>query len=151
MIHNTKKDFLKNIPENSKLAALDVGTKTIGIAVCDETKTITTPKYTIQRKGNKKDIPILLEKLKEYNVSGIVVGLPLSAENQDTEMSLFIKRFAENLEKQTQLLITFQNERLTSHEAKSFMIDQMKVKYSKTQKVIDQIAAACILESFLIY
>lgn len=146
MIIENLQDFIKQT-EKGRLIALDVGTKTIGLAITDDTQSIITPVDTIYRKGNKKDIPILLNIFQEKKVKGIIIGLPLSFDNKDTDCSTFIKRFTNNLSLETDLPIFFQDERLSSFEAEDLMLD--KVGFNKTKKVVDKIAASYILESFL--
>ena len=146
MIFEKLEDFIKKV-EKGRLIALDVGTKTIGLAITDDTQSIITPVETIYRKGNKKDIPILLNIFQEKKVKGIIIGLPLSFDNKDTNCSTFIKRFTNNLSLETDLPIFFQDERLSSFEAEDLMLD--KVGFNNTKKVVDKIAASYILESFL--
>ncbi len=146
MIFNTKEEFLKNCP-NGRLIALDVGTKTIGIAITDDKRAIPLPVETLARKGNKKDFPILLKTFREKKAKGIIIGLPISFDENDNETSLFIRRFANNLANETDLPIVFQDERLSSFEAEDLMLDE--VGYNRTKKVVDKIAASYILESFL--
>lgn len=146
MIFEKLEDFIKKV-EKGRLIALDVGTKTIGLAITDDTQSIITPVETISRKGNKKDILILLNIFQEKKVKGIIIGLPLSFDNKDTNCSTFIKRFTNNLSLETDLPIFFQDERLSSFEAEDLMLD--KVGFNNTKKVVDKIAASYILESFL--
>lgn len=146
MIFEKLEDFIKKV-ERGRLIALDVGTKTIGLAITDDTQSIITPVETIYRKGNKKDIPILLNIFREKKVKGIIVGLPLSFNDKETDCSNFIRRFANNLSLETELPIFFQDEKLSSFEAEDLMLD--KVGFNKTKKVVDKIAASYILESFL--
>lgn len=146
MIFTDKIDFL-NICPSGRLISLDVGTKTIGIAITDTTRKIITPVETLMRKGNKKDIPILISMFEEKKVQGIIVGLPLSFDEKKTDCSKFIGRFAENLSLSTNLPIFLQDERLSSFEAEDLMLDI--VGFNGTKKVVDKIAASYILESFL--
>lgn len=149
MIFKNKKDFLSSIPKNTKIAGLDVGEKTIGIAICDETRSITTPKTIIKRKGNSKDIPELLNLLSGYNIQGIIIGLPLNLKDEETDMSTFIRRFGTNLAKETDLPIFFFDEKCSSLMAKDFMISKMGTKFQKTRQLVDKVAASFILQSFL--
>lgn len=146
MIFEKLEDFIKKV-ERGRLIALDVGTKTIGLAITDDTQSIIAPVETISRKGNKKDIPILLNIFREKKVKGIIVGLPLSFNDKETGCSNFIRRFTNNLSLETELPIFFQDEKLSSFEAEDLMLD--KVGFNNTKKVVDKIAASYILESFL--
>ncbi len=146
MIFQNKEDFLKYCPKG-RLIALDVGTKTIGVAITDDTRKISLPVETIIRSGNKKDFPILVNIFKTKRVSGIVIGLPLSFDGHDNDISLFIKRFAANLSNETDLPIILHDERLSSFVAEDLMLDE--IGSNRTKKVVDKIAASYILESFL--
>ena len=146
MIFNNKEDFLKNCP-NGRLIGLDVGTKTVGIAITDETRTIPLPVETLMRKGNKKDFPILIEMFKKKKIAGVVIGLPLSFDGSDNDISLFIRRFADNLAKEVDIPMILQDERLSSFAAEDLMLDE--IGSNGTKKVVDKIAASYILESFL--
>jgi putative holliday junction resolvase len=145
MIYNDS-DFLKFCP-NGKLLGLDVGTKNIGVAITDDSRKICLPSETIVRQGNKKDFLIIFEICKVKKIKGIVIGLPISFDGKDTECSLFIKKFTENLSKEIDLPIIFQDERLSSFLAEDLMLDN--IGSNKTKRVVDKIAASYILESFL--
>ena len=77
------KSFIEQINTSQILSGLDFGDKTIGIAISDKTYTIATPVKTLIRKGIKKDILELIKLFKEYNVGGVVLGLPLSLNGQE--------------------------------------------------------------------
>lgn len=145
-MRNINKNFFEKTT-TGRLIALDVGTKTIGLAITDDARKISLPLQTILRKGNKKDIPELLKIFEEKKVSGIVVGLPLSFDGEETESSRFIRRFIDNLSLQTNLPIVFQDERLSSFVAEDLMLDKFGTK--KTKEVVDKIAASYILSDFL--
>ena len=93
------RDFIDQINTVQNLLGLDFGDKTIGIAVSDKTKTIATPIMTLKRKGIEKDIKKLLSIFKEYNVGGVVLGLPLSLDGNENERTEKVRKFAEELEK----------------------------------------------------
>lgn len=85
--------------------------------------------------------------LETKKISGIIMGLPISFNEKDTECSLFVKRFAENLSIVTDIPIFLQDERLSSFEAEDLMLDS--IGSNRTKIVVDKIAASYILESFL--
>ncbi|MDA0902134.1 MAG: Holliday junction resolvase RuvX [Proteobacteria bacterium] len=149
MIFEEIEQWLKHIDETGRIIGLDVGTKTIGVAICDDRRTICTPKLTIQRQSNEKDFAILKTLIEENKVKAIVVGLPLNMDGSESDMSEFVRRFSENLE---QFLggfnIFLQDERLSSFMAED-IIREIKAKDSKKKKLVDQIAASVILQTAL--
>lgn len=149
MIFENLVDFKKNIQNGKRLLGLDVGTKTIGVALSDRDKNIATPKFIVKRKGNEKDIQVLQNYIMENNVDGIAVGLPLNSEGEETKSSIFVRRFTNVLNEKIKIPIFFQNEYLTSFEAENFLIDEMSTKFKKTKQIVDKVAAHYILQSVL--
>ena len=148
MIFQNKNNFLKNISSSGRLIALDVGTKTIGIAVCDEKRIICNPVETLRRTKNiDNDINYLINIFKEKKIKGLIVGLPLSFNNEETDISKYIREFINYLSTKIDLPIIFQDERLSSFEAEEFLIEKIGTK--KTKKVVDSVSASYILEYFL--
>ena len=78
---NNQINLIDGLNTSQILVGLDLGTKTIGVAVSDRLKIIATPISTIQRKGTKKDLLKLKEILNEYEIGGFVIGLPISLDN----------------------------------------------------------------------
>lgn len=142
------RDFIDQINIAQTLLGLDFGDKTIGIAVSDKSKTIATPIITIKRKGNLKDIEKLLSIIQEYNVGGIILGLPLSLDGNENERTKKVRKFAEEIKKSKKIIITFHDERYSSDviykELRKNLISKNKIK-----KKIDQMAASYILQGFL--
>mgnify|MGYP004551991921 CR=1 FL=1 len=149
MIYNNKKDFLSNCKTNTRLIGLDVGTKTIGIALSDKSRIIATPKFVLRRKGNKKDIELLLPYFEENLVGGIIIGKPLNSNGEETECSKFIGRFVDELMKFTELPIFFVDETLTSFQAEDFLINDMGSKCKDVKQIVDKVAASYILQDFI--
>mgnify|MGYP001442491930 FL=1 len=142
------RDFIDQINIAQTLLGLDFGDKTIGIAVSDKSKTIATPIITIKRKGILKDIEKLLSILEEYDVGGIILGLPLSLDGNENEMTKKVRKFALEIKKCKDIKITFYDERYSSDviykELRKNSISKDKIK-----KKIDQMAASYILQGFL--
>ena len=142
------RDFIDQINIVQTLLGLDFGDKTIGIAVSDKSKTIATPIITIKRKGILKDIEKLLSILEEYDVGGIILGLPLSLDGNENERTEKVRNFANELKKCKDIKIAFQDERYSSDviykELRKNSISKDKIK-----KKIDQMAASYILQGFL--
>ena len=142
------RDFIEQINIAQTLLGLDFGDKTIGIAVSDKSKTIATPIITIKRKGVLKDIEKLLSILKEYDVGGIILGMPLSLDGSENERTEKVRKFAKEIIKCKDIKIAFQDERYSSDviykELRKNSISKDKIK-----KKIDQMAASYILQGFL--
>ena len=149
MIFSSKKDFLLNCKNNTRLIGLDVGTKTIGVALSDKSRIIVTPKFVLKRKGNKKDIELLLSYFEENLVGGIIIGKPLNSNSEETECSKFISKFVDELKKYTELPIFFIDEALTSFQAEDFLINDMGSKCRNVKQIVDKVAASYILQDFI--
>lgn len=128
---------------------LDLGTKTLGVAVSDLTGTIATS-LTILRHNNNHDY--LIEELKkiitEKNIETIVLGLPKNMNNTIGERGEMVLSFKEKLEKSTSLPVILEDERLTTRVAENILITA-DVSRKKRKKVIDKMAANIILQSYL--
>ncbi len=133
--------------------ALDVGTKRIGLALCDPLHMVVTPLETIHRKKFTPDAARILTHIKERNIKGIVVGLPLNMDGTEGATCQSVRDFIKNLQRldtwPESLAVIFQDERLTSVEAETSLIDEMDVSRKKRIGAVDQIAAMNILKRFL--
>ena len=142
------RDFIDQINIAQTLLGLDFGDKTIGIAVSDKSKTIATPIITIKRKGVVKDIEKLLSILEEYDVGGIILGLPLSLDGSENKSTEKVRKFAQEIKKYKDINIAFQDERYSTDviykELRKNSLSKDKIK-----KKIDQMAASYILQGFL--
>ena len=151
MIFREISDYKKILPTKGRILALDVGTKKIGVAICDDTQTIATPKLIIKRQSNLKDFAVIKNLIEEYQVIGIVAGMPVDMDESEIPMTQFALNFCENLDVflEKKLPIFFFDERLTSFEAREIGGSRLSRKKNKSQKYIDDIAASLILQGFL--
>ena len=124
--------------------ALDIGTKRIGIATCDATRLITTPRLIIHRSNNANDFAKIKQFAIENEIVGIVIGLPV---NYDDTVKI-IKNFTKDLDHflENKIPIELIDESLTSFEAKQIHASPLS---RKKNKFVDDIAASLILEYFL--
>ena len=130
------------------LVGLDVGYKTIGIAVSDRSFTIATPINTVNRKGTNKDLSVIKEYLNEYEIGGFIVGLPLSLDGNENEQTNKIKRFTNELQLFFSTPIELWDERFSSDV---IFKEMRKIDFStsKIKKKLDQQSAAYILQGYL--
>jgi putative Holliday junction resolvase len=127
---------------------LDVGTKTIGMALSDTTLMIATPLDTIRRTRFRDDVQRLLTEIARHGVGGIVIGLPLALDGSDSPRTQGVRQFAKNLVAQTELPIAFWDERLSTAAVERGMIEGDLSRKRRAQ-LIDKAAAAYILQGLL--
>lgn len=127
---------------------LDVGDKTIGVALSDPMFLLAQAKETIKRKKASVDIQRLVELINENDVNLIVVGLPKNMNNTIGPQSMKVMSFVDLLKKQTDIEIVYQDERMTTIQSESVLID-MKVRRENRKEYIDKIAASFILQTYL--
>jgi putative Holliday junction resolvase len=134
-----------------RILSLDVGTKNIGMAVCDPLGFTAQSLPTIRRKGDlAADLKQVADAVKEYQVEKIIVGLPKNMNGTEGPSCVMAKEFAAEVEKEVELPIVFWDERLTSKMAESAMIDADLSRKKRKQKV-DSLAAILILQNYLDY
>ncbi|WEX11722.1 Holliday junction resolvase RuvX [Chelativorans sp. AA-79] len=135
-------------PVGRPLAALDLGTKTIGVAVSDLGLSFATPRTVIARKKFKQDAEALLHLLSRENVGGVIVGLPVNMDGSEGPRAQSTRAFVRNLQPMTNLLFAFWDERLSTVAAERALIE-MDVSRAKRAARIDAAAAAFILQGAL--
>jgi putative Holliday junction resolvase len=135
----------------SRFLGVDYGERRIGLALSDPTGTIASPAGTLSRRAGKRPPWAEIERIvREKEVVGIVVGLPLNLEGAETPWSAEIREFAEKLQARTGLSVHLIDERLTSVMAERAVRGSGLRKSSREQKErIDETAAAIILQNFL--
>ncbi len=136
------------VPMNKRLMALDLGSKTIGVATADYTRQLATPRHTIRRTKFTPDAQSLIKFAAAENIGLIVLGLPLNMDDTEGPRCQSTRTFARNFGKLSPLPIIFWDERLSSFEAEQQMIEA-GMRHEKRQANIDKLAAAIILQSLL--
>ncbi|MFP5329982.1 MAG: Holliday junction resolvase RuvX [Alphaproteobacteria bacterium] len=136
--------FAGALPKQGKLAGLDVGTKTIGIAICDSQWHFAGPARTIRRTKFTKDMEQLRGFVEQEHVVGLVIGLPLSMDGTDSPRTQSVRAFARNLAP-LGLPILLWDERWSTQAVERAMIDADVSRARRAEKV-DALAAAHILQ-----
>ena len=131
-----------------RYSGLDVGDRTIGIAISDPFLLTAQSLMTIKRKSKIEDIEIINDIIKEKEVSKIIVGLPKNMNNTIGPQAKKVKTFVKELRKHTDLDIEYVDERLTTISATRVLIEQ-NVSRKKRKDVIDSVAATYILQTYL--
>jgi putative Holliday junction resolvase len=148
MICETPEDFAAALPPRQGLAGLDLGTVTIGVAVSDLMLSVATPLETIARKKFGVDAARLLEITTARRLGGIVLGLPRNMDGSEGPRAQSTRAFARNLERLTDLPITFWDERLSTVAAERALLEADTSRKRRAQ-VIDHVAAGFILQGLL--
>jgi putative Holliday junction resolvase len=128
--------------------ALDVGTKTIGVATTDPLRIITQPVITLKRKGVRQDVEALRKHVEELRPDIIVVGLPLELHGGEERSAKLARQIGDAVAASLGVPVVYHDERFTSVEAERRLIAQ-DVSRARRKEVIDQVAAMVILESWL--
>ena len=141
----TLEEFKKKQSDKSRLLGLDLGSKRIGVSICDEKQLIATPFKTINRSTSKELIDELKIVIEENNVKGIVIGNPLNMDGSSGSSAQSVKDTSDNIEKSINLPICLWDERLSTVGAFN-LSSQLDINVSKREKKIDENAAAFILQ-----
>ena len=141
----TIEELKKKQSETSRLIGLDLGSKRIGISICDEKQLIATPLKTINRISLEKLIDELKIVISENNIKGIIIGNPLNMDGSSGRSAQSVKDTSENIEKNINIPICLWDERLSTVGAFN-LSSQLDVNISKREKKIDENAAAFILQ-----
>ncbi len=148
MICATVEEFLAALPLNRAIAGLDLGDKTIGVALSDLRRQVATPIEVIRREKFTIDAGKLLTLLGARGAFGIVLGLPLNMDGSAGPRVQATQAFARNLEKLCALPICYWDERLSTVAAERALLEA-DTSRKRRKEVIDQVAAGYILQGAL--
>jgi putative holliday junction resolvase len=150
MIQNNPVQLHEAVPPGKRLMGLDVGTKTIGLALSDTRRVIATPFETIRRRRFSEDMAQLFALIDTHEVGGLVIGLPLTLAGVDGPRTQSTRQFARNLLAFRDLPIAFWDERLSTAAVTREMI-AANLTRKRRGEIVDRVAAAYILQGCLDY
>lgn len=137
-----------NLPDHARLLGLDLGTKTIGLALSDVERQIATPLETIKRVKFGLDAAALLKIAAKFDVAGLVIGLPLNMDGTEGPRVQSTRAFVRNLAPLTALPIAFWDERMSTLAVTRTLLSA-DASRAKRAEVVDKMAAAYILQGAL--
>ena len=146
----TIEELKKKQTKKSRLLGLDLGSKRIGVSICDDNQSIATPYKTINKTNVEKLITEILTIIEENNIGGIIIGNPINMDGSVGRSSQSVKDVTSNISKSVNLPICLWDERLSTAGAFN-LSSQLDVNFSKRVKNIDQNAAAFILQGAIDY
>ena len=149
MVFKSLSELIKYLPKKSRLLGLDVGRKTIGLAVSDSDMKIATTVGTILRSKFTKDVKNLDAIITERQVNGLVLGLPISMDGNEGPACQSVRQFAVNLDNILEIGITFWDERLSTSAVERVLTKEADLSRNRRSKIIDKMAAAYILQGAL--
>jgi putative Holliday junction resolvase len=144
----TLEELAPLLPAKGRLMGLDLGTKTIGLALSDVERRLASPLDTIRREKFAKDADALLRRAHDFQVSALVVGLPINMDGAKGPRAQATRAFMRNLESRSTLPYVFWDERLSTAAVTRELIAQ-DASRAKRAEVVDRMAAAYILQGAL--
>ena len=141
----TLEEFKKKHSDKCRLIGLDLGSKRIGVSICDEKQLIATPLKTINRNTLNELISELKMIINENNIKGIIIGNPLNMDGSSGRSAQSVKDTSQKIEENIDIPICLWDERLSTVGAFN-LSSQLDINVSKREKKIDENAAAFILQ-----
>jgi putative Holliday junction resolvase len=141
-------DLANSIAKDVRLLGLDVGTKTIGLALSDVSRSIASPYDTIRRTKFTEDAQVIRDVVQEHDVGGLVIGLPINLDGSEGPRAQSTRAFARNLAPIVALPMLFWDERLSTAAVERHLIEADASRKRRAQ-VVDRMAAAYILQGVL--
>ena len=146
----TIEEFKKKQSEKCRLIGLDLGSKRIGVSICDEKQLIATPYKTIHKSKNNELIMELKNIIQENDIKAIIIGYPLNLDGSLGSSAQSVNDVSKNIDKEIDVDVCLWDERLSTVGAFN-LSSQLDVNVSKREKNIDQNAAAFILQGAIDY
>ena len=141
----TLEEFKKKQSDKCRLIGLDLGSKRIGVSICDERQSIATPFKTINKTNTNELIVQLQDIINEYNIKGIIIGNPINMDGSLGRSAQSVNDVSNNIDRSIDIDVCLWDERLSTVGAFN-LSSQLDVNVSKREKNIDQNAAAFILQ-----
>ena len=148
MLLNDPRELRTAVPTGRRLMGLDVGSKTIGLALSDTRLVIASPLDTIRRRRFRDDMAALFALVDRHDAGGLVIGLPLSLAGGDSPRTQSVRQFARNLLALREIPVAFWDERLSTAAVTREMIAHDMTRKRRAE-IVDRVAAAYILQGFL--
>ena len=142
-------EFKQSVNQGQRIMGLDLGTKTIGVALSDVSHMIASPLETVRRKKFRDDSARLQNITEEHEVGGILLGLPVSMDGTEGPRCHSTRAFADNMLGVLDIPVTFWDERLSTSAVERMLVNDVDMTRKRRGEVIDKLAAVYILQGFL--
>jgi len=141
--------YREALPSKGALMGLDVGTKTIGLALSDPGRSVASPLETIRRSKFSDDALRLEALIDQRRVAGLVIGLPVALDGSEGPRCQSVRQFAANLMARRDLPTLLWDERFSTAAVERFLVDEADMSRKRRAEVVDKMAAAYILQGAL--
>lgn len=148
MIVKTPAEMADKLKPGERLLGLDLGEKTIGLALSDIMRMIATPLVTLERTKFSADAQALISLMEKNNVAGLIIGLPLNMNGTEGPSAQSTRAFARNLDDKRPIPILFWDERLSTTAVTRTLLDA-DMSRARRKDVVDKMAASFILQGVL--
>lgn len=149
MVFDDLREFRAGLRRGSRLLGLDVGSKTIGLALSDVGLTIASPYDTIRRRRFAADAEALERVIAGEEVGGLVIGLPVSMDGTEGPRCQSVRQFARSLIERSDRAIFFWDERLSTQVIQRMLVEEVDMTRRRRAVLVDKLAAAYILQGAL--
>jgi putative Holliday junction resolvase len=141
--------YREALPPKGALLGLDVGTKTIGLAISDPDRSVASPLETIRRSKFSDDVLRLEALIDQRGVIGLIIGLPVALDGSEGPRCQSVRQFAANLMARRDLPTLLWDERFSTAAVERFLVDEADMSRKRRAEVVDKMAAAYILQGAL--
>ena len=148
MLIDSSAEFLRLLPVSSRLLCLDVGEKTIGLALSDGMRSIASPLETIERKKFQKDMEHLQRVVQKHAIGGLVVGYPVNMDGSLGPRTQSVRTFVSTMSKHVALPMLLWDERMSTMAVERVMLEADMSRQRRAQ-LVDKLAASYMLQGFL--
>lgn len=148
------RDIIDLCPKNARLLGLDIGERTIGVALSDSAQSIATPLKLVERTKFTKDILELKTVIRDYAIKGYVLGYPVNMDGTEGARCEAIRHFGQEMENHPDIFgdnpwIALWDERLSTVSVNKFLIEERDMSRTKRKQNVDKLAAQFILQGAL--
>jgi putative Holliday junction resolvase len=148
MLIESAQEFAKILPGHTRVLGLDVGDKTIGLALSDIMRSVASPLFTIERSKFSKDMVKLQETIAEHQVSGLIIGYPVNMDGSHGPRTQSTRTFVSNISKTISLPMLLWDERMSTMAVERMMIEA-DLSRARRAELVDKLAAGYMLQGFL--
>jgi len=142
-------DIKSHLERNQCLLGLDLGSKTIGVAVSDPALIVASPLQTIRRTKFTEDAGALFALIEDRHAGGLILGLPVAMDGTEGPRCQSTRQFAANLLERSDIAIALWDERLSTAAIERFLVNEADMTRKRRAQVVDKMAAAYILQAAL--